>query len=78
EKHRHPASGYAVVGVAAVVSVGGDGNVADARIAITGATSKATRASAAEKALIGKPLNADTIKAAAAVAADGLDLNGDH
>ncbi|MFM8594743.1 MAG: FAD binding domain-containing protein, partial [Chloroflexota bacterium] len=41
EKHRHPASGYAVVGVAAVVSVGGDGNVTDARIAITGATSKA-------------------------------------
>ncbi len=78
EKHRHPASGYAVVGVAAVVSVGGDGNVSDARIAITGATSKASRASAAEKALIGKPLNADTIKAAAAVAADGLDLNGDH
>jgi len=78
EKHRHPASGYAVVGIAAVVTVGGDGNVSDARIVVTGATSKATRAAAAEKALVGKPLNADAIKAASAVAADGLELNGDH
>ena len=78
EKFRHPASGYAVVGVAAVVSVGADGNVAQARIAVTGATSTATRATAAEQALVGKPLTADTIAAAAAVAGDGLDLNGDH
>jgi carbon-monoxide dehydrogenase medium subunit len=77
-KHRHPASGYAVVGVAAVVTVGDDGNVSSARIAVTGATSKAERATAAEQALIGKPLNADTIAQAAAAAAAGLDLNGDH
>lgn len=78
EKFRHPASGYAVVGVAAVVSVGDDGNVAKARIAVTGATSKATRATAAENALVGTPLNADSIAAAAAAANEGLDLNGDH
>ncbi len=78
EKFRHPASGYAVVGVAAVVSVGADGNVEQARIAVTGATSKATRATAAEQALVGKPLSADSIAAAAAVAGEGLELNGDH
>lgn len=76
EKHAHPASGYAVVGVAAVVKVEG-GNFTSARVAVTGATSKATRATAAEQALIGKPANADTIAAAAAKAADGLELNGD-
>lgn len=78
EKHRHPASGYAVVGVAAVVTLGDGDVVQDARIAVTGATAKATRATAAEQALVGKALNADSIAAATAAAADGLDINGDH
>ena len=65
-----------MVGVAAVVKVEG-GNFTSARVAVTGATSKATRATAAEQALVGKPANADTIAAAAAQAADGLELNGD-
>lgn len=78
EKFRHPASGYAVVGVAAVVNAGSDGVVDSARIAVTGATSKATRATSAEDALKGKRLNDDAIAAAAAVAADGLEINGDY
>lgn len=78
EKFRHPASGYAVVGVAVVLNIGSDGHVESARIAVTGATSKATRATAAEQALIGEGLNADVIAAAATVAADGLEINGDH
>ncbi len=78
EKFRHPASGYAVVGVAVVVNTGGDGAVESARIAVTGATSKATRASDAEAALSGKQLSEATIAAAAAVAANGLEINGDH
>lgn len=77
-KHRHPASGYAVVGVAAVVTLGADGNVTAARIAVTGATSKAERAAAAEAALVGGPFSAERIAAAAKVAGDGLELNGDH
>jgi carbon-monoxide dehydrogenase medium subunit len=77
-KHRHPASGYAVVGVAAVVGVGDDGNVTSVRIAVTGATTKAERATAAEQALSGLPLTAGNIANASAVAADGLELNGDH
>src|SRR5919206_1632033 len=53
EKLRHPASRYAIVGVAAYVKVGGDGKVAVARIAVTGAGPKATRQDAAEAALTG-------------------------
>jgi aerobic carbon-monoxide dehydrogenase medium subunit len=76
EKHAHPASGYAVVGVAACVKIDG-GTISSARIAVTGATSKATRASGAEAALVGKAATAETIAAAAALAADGLEINGD-
>jgi carbon-monoxide dehydrogenase medium subunit len=76
EKHAHPASGYAVVGVAAVLG-NSNGTCQSARIAVTGATSKATRATAAEQAIIGQPLNADSIANAASVAADGLEINGE-
>jgi len=76
EKHAHPASGYAVVGVAVALAVE-DGVVANPRIVITGATSKPTRASAAEAALAGKALDAESIGAAAAQAAVGLEINGD-
>jgi carbon-monoxide dehydrogenase medium subunit len=77
EKHPHPASGYAVVGVAAVLELDG-GTCKAARIAVTGAPEKATRATAAEQALTGKALNADVVAQAAAAATDGLgELNGD-
>ena len=78
EKHRHPASGYAVVGVAAVVTLGEGETCQSARIAVTGATSKATRATAAEQALAGQALTAETIGRAAQAATEGLELNGDH
>jgi carbon-monoxide dehydrogenase medium subunit len=76
-KHRHPASGYAVVGVAAIITVGADGNCQSARIGITGAGSHATRATGTEQALAGKPLDAQSVAAACATAADGVDLMGD-
>jgi carbon-monoxide dehydrogenase medium subunit len=76
-KHPHPASGYAVVGVAVAIKESG-GVVESARIAVTGAPEHAKRATSAEAALIGKSLDADSIAAAAAVAADDLgELNGD-
>lgn len=77
EKHRHPASGYAVVGVAAVLSLGDDGVCRSARVAVTGATSKATRATGAERALVGQSLTAEAIGSAAQAAPEGLELNGD-
>ncbi len=75
-KHRHPASGYAVVGVAAVVSLDEQGNCMEARVGITGAGSHAVRATAVEQALSGKPF-ATTAAAASADATTGLDLLSD-
>jgi aerobic carbon-monoxide dehydrogenase medium subunit len=75
-KHAHPASGYAVVGVAAVVTVSG-GKCQRAAIGITGVTGKAYRATAVEKALTGASLDEATVAKAAAHAADGADAQGD-
>jgi carbon-monoxide dehydrogenase medium subunit len=66
-KHRHPASAFAVVGVAAMVQVK-DGKCADVRIAIGGVTAVPVRAKAAEKMLLGQaPTAANIEKAAAAI-----------
>jgi aerobic carbon-monoxide dehydrogenase medium subunit len=75
-KHPHPASGYAVVGVAAVVTVSG-GKCERAAIGITGVAGKAYRATAVEKALTGQALDEATVAKAAAHAADGVDAQGD-
>src|SRR6266480_4143545 len=75
-KMHHPASGFAVVGVAANLSLK-DGNCAGASIGITGVSAKAYRASAVESALNGAALNDETIANAAAHAADDVDINGD-
>ena len=75
-KHPHPASGYAVVGVAAVVAVSG-GKCQRAAIGITGVAGKAYRATAVEQALVGKPLDETSVANAAAHAADGADPQGD-
>lgn len=76
-KHRHPASGYAVVGVAAVVRLGDDGTCQEARIGITGAGTHATRATAVEQALAGQRLDDATVSQAATHAAGDLDLLDD-
>lgn len=76
-KFPHPASGYAVVGVAAVIQIDESGACRSARVAITGAGSRPVRASAVETALVGKRMDEKVITEAAAAAADGLDLLGD-
>lgn len=76
-KFAHPASGYAVVGVASVLDMDGD-TVSAARIALTGATSTATRLASVEQAISGKTLDEETVAAAVASATDGLTINGDH
>jgi aerobic carbon-monoxide dehydrogenase medium subunit len=75
-KHPHPASGYAVVGVAVVLQVSG-GKCQRAAIGINGVAGKAYRASAVEKALVGKSLDEKTVADAAAHAADGADVQAD-
>lgn len=73
EKFKHPASGYAVVGVAAMVHKGSDGSISECRIGVTGAGPKAQRARAAEDAL----KQGASVEDAAAKASDGLDFIGD-
>ncbi len=75
-KHSHPASGYAVVGVAVVLAMS-DGSVSDSRVVITGATSRPARATGAEGALNGHSLTSTTIADAASRASAGLQINGD-
>jgi len=71
-KFAHPASGFAIVGVAAVVGVGTDGKVERAAIGVTGAAAGPFRATASERALVGSRGDANAIAAAAAKAADGV------
>jgi carbon-monoxide dehydrogenase medium subunit len=75
-KHRQPASGFAIVGVAALVALDKSGNCATVRVGVTGLAAKPFRARAVEDALEGKPA-AETIGAAAAHAADGIDAMAD-
>ncbi len=77
QKLANQASGYAVVGVAAVVTVGADGTCEAVRIGVTGAGDHAARAVTAEAALVGGPLDASTVAAACASADEGIDLLDD-
>ena len=76
-KHRHPASGYAVVGVAAVIRMAADGTCSDAKVAITGASDRARRAAAVERALTGTTLDDAAIGAACDHAADDMEMLSD-
>ena len=70
-----PASGFAVVGVAAIVTLDGSGKIASARVGVTGAAAKGYRAQSTEAALTGKGV--DAIAAAADQATAGVETNGD-
>ena len=76
QKMKHPASGYAIVGVCAVVASSG-GSISHARVALTGVGEVAYRAKAVEEALLGTDGSADAVAAAAEHAADGQTVNGD-
>ena len=73
-KFHHPASGFAVVGVAAVVKPRG-GKIESAAIGITGVGQNAYRAAGVESALRGKPLSA--IAKAAEKAAEKVEVLSD-
>ena len=84
EKLKRKTGDWATAGAAVVLrfSGGSGGSVSHARIALTNVAPKALRASAAEQALIGKPLSDATVNAAAAAAmaiTDPVDdLRGDR
>ncbi|MCC7104463.1 MAG: xanthine dehydrogenase family protein subunit M [Chloroflexi bacterium] len=75
-KMDHPASHYALCGVAAVLGVHG-GMISDAHVAITGVAPKPYRASGVESALAGQPATAGSFAQAAVLAADGQEMLGD-
>lgn len=75
-KMLQPASGFAIVGVAARVRKT-DGKISMARIGVTGLASKAFRAEGAETALAGTSGSAEEIRAAVTSIGDGMDANSD-
>jgi carbon-monoxide dehydrogenase medium subunit len=76
QKMEHPASGYSIVGVCAVIASSG-GSISHARVALTGVGEIAYRAKAVEDALTGSDGSAAVVAAAAEHAADGQTVNGD-
>jgi aerobic carbon-monoxide dehydrogenase medium subunit len=76
QKMAQPASGFAIVGVAARVRKSG-GKVTMARVGVTGLSGKPYRANAVEKALEGTAGGASDIQKAVAAIADGVDANSD-
>jgi carbon-monoxide dehydrogenase medium subunit len=74
-----PASGYALVGVAAVVfgSGGGGRGIGSAKVGITGVGDHAYRPRGVEEALAGSDGSEASIAAAAAHAADGIEVAND-
>ncbi len=63
-KFEHPASGYAVCGAAAVVTLADDGTCQEARLAFNGVSATPHRASEVEAELTGKTLDEATVSAA--------------
>lgn len=71
-KLHQPASGFAIVGVAARLSVS-SGKIDDVAVAVTGVAPKAYRAEAVEKLLRGKKISDDLLAEAADHAGEGSD-----
>jgi carbon-monoxide dehydrogenase medium subunit len=76
QKMLQPASGFAIVGIAARIRKSG-GKIAMARVGVTGLSGKPYRATAVEKALEGTAGSPSDIQKASALVADGVDANSD-
>ncbi|PSR22216.1 MAG: xanthine dehydrogenase family protein subunit M [Sulfobacillus acidophilus] len=76
-KFAHPASGYALAGVAALVSYDATLHVTKAQIAVTGAGVLPFRAKPAENFLTGERLTRESAEQAAQLGADAGEYEGD-
>lgn len=76
QKMLQPASGFAIVGIAARVAMEG-GRVSMVRVGVTGLSGSSYRATNVESLLLGSEGSSADIGKAAAVVADGIDANGD-
>lgn len=73
KKLHQPASGFAIVGVAARVTLDANGRCAGVAVGITGVAPKAYRAAGVERGLSGQALDAKRIAEASAQAARGVE-----
>ena len=73
EKLHQPASGFAIVGAAARVTLAKGGKIEDVAVGITGLGPKAFRAAAVEKALRGKKASDELLAEASRYAAQGIE-----
>lgn len=76
-KLAQPASGYSIVGVAAVIGRGADGRIDHARVALTGVHEHAYRAPEVEAALVGSDGGEAAVEAAAQRATVDVEVNSD-
>ena len=76
QKMAQPASGFAIVGVAARVRQSG-GKFTFVRLGVTGLSNRAYRATVSEKALEGKSTSMADMQSAAALVAQAIDANSD-
>jgi carbon-monoxide dehydrogenase medium subunit len=77
QKVPHPASGFAVVGVAVNLNLNDDGSCKSVAIGVTGVGVKAFRATAVEAALAGTSLDDNALASAVTHVCDGVDPNAD-
>ena len=77
QKVPHPASGFAVVGIAVHLDLNDDGSCKAARVGVTGVSTKAYRALGVETALAGASLDDQTMASAAPHACDEVDASKD-
>lgn len=77
-KYPHPASGYAVCGVAAVLTVDGDETCSHCRVAVTGISGGAYRAHGVEGLLEGQEISPELLSDAAQKVTDGIDPMEDY
>ena len=76
-KVAQPASGFALTGVAAQVTLGSDNTVEQVAVAVTGVDNTAFRASATENALRGQAATEAAIEQAANLATEGAESTDD-
>jgi len=77
QKVPNKASHYAIVGVATVVTLDGDGKCQSARVGVTGTSGTAYRATEAEVALAGRAPDPTAIANASELATSGVDALSD-
>jgi len=77
QKVPHPASGFAVVGVAVNLNLNDDGSCKSVAIGVTGVGVKAFRATAVEAALAGTSLDDNALANAVTHVCDDVDPNAD-